>query len=123
MERTRDEVVRILHERGERSVAELAEEIGVSSGSIRRHMDLMVADGLVVELRGTAADLNPKSVRLEYARASDPASVHALLPAGTQSLLDQLLVSDRAIHDTMASMIVHGVFHRHPRLRRASRLR
>jgi predicted ArsR family transcriptional regulator len=48
MERTRDEVVRILHERGERSVAELAEEIGVSSGSIRRHMDLMVADGLVV---------------------------------------------------------------------------
>ena len=48
MERTRDEVVRILHERGERSVTELAEEIGVSAGSIRRHMDLMLADGLVV---------------------------------------------------------------------------
>ncbi len=48
MERTRDEVVRILHERGERSVVELAEEIGVSPGSIRRHMDLMLADGLVV---------------------------------------------------------------------------
>ena len=48
MERTRDELVRILHERGERSVAELADEIGVSPGSIRRHMDLMVADGLVV---------------------------------------------------------------------------
>ena len=48
MEHTRDEVVRILHERGERSVTELAEEIGVSAGSIRRHMDLMVADGLVV---------------------------------------------------------------------------
>ena len=47
MERTRDEVVRILHERGERSVGELAEDIGVSPGSIRRHMDLMVADGLV----------------------------------------------------------------------------
>ncbi len=48
MEGTRDEVVRILHERGERSVAELAEEIGVSPGSIRRHMDLMVADRLLV---------------------------------------------------------------------------
>ena len=47
MERTRDEVVRILHERGERSVSEIAEEIGVAPGSIRRHMDLMVADGLV----------------------------------------------------------------------------
>lgn len=47
MERTQDEVVRILHERGACSVTELAEEIGVSAGSIRRHMDLMVADGLV----------------------------------------------------------------------------
>ena len=47
MERTRDEVVRILHDRAECSVAELAAEIGVSHGSIRRHMDLMVADGIV----------------------------------------------------------------------------
>ncbi|WP_163757775.1 amidohydrolase family protein [Mycobacterium botniense] len=31
--------------------------------------------------------------------------------------LDQILVDDRAIHDTMASMIVHGVFTRHPRLK------
>lgn len=34
--------------------------------------------------------------------------------------LDGLLVDDRAIHDTMASLIVHGVFHRHPTLRVAS---
>ena len=47
MERTRDEVVRLLHERGEASVAELAEAIGVSSGSIRRHMDIMVAEQLL----------------------------------------------------------------------------
>jgi hypothetical protein len=31
--------------------------------------------------------------------------------------LDQILVDDRAIYDSMASMIVHGVFHRHPTLR------
>lgn len=47
MQRTRDQVVRILNERGEASVAELAEAIGVSKGSIRRHMDIMVADGLL----------------------------------------------------------------------------
>ncbi len=47
MQKTRDEVVRILNERGEASVAELAEAIGVSKGSIRRHMDIMVADGLL----------------------------------------------------------------------------
>ena len=34
--------------------------------------------------------------------------------------LDQILVDDRAIYDTMASMITHGVFHRHPTLRVAS---
>ncbi|GAA0998090.1 amidohydrolase family protein [Acrocarpospora macrocephala] len=34
--------------------------------------------------------------------------------------LDQVLVDDRAIYDTMASMIVHGVFHRFPTLRVAS---
>jgi predicted TIM-barrel fold metal-dependent hydrolase len=34
--------------------------------------------------------------------------------------LDQVLVDDRAIYDTMASMITHGVFHRHPGLRAAS---
>jgi len=31
--------------------------------------------------------------------------------------LDQVLVDDRAIHDSMASMIVHGVFTRHPELK------
>jgi len=34
--------------------------------------------------------------------------------------LSKLLVSDRAIHDTVASLIMHGVFHRHPRLKVAS---
>ncbi len=40
--------------------------------------------------------------------------------AGVQDPLDQVLVDDRAIYDTMASLIVHGVFHRHPTLRVAS---
>nr|MDT0666877.1 amidohydrolase family protein [Micromonospora sp. DSM 115978] len=39
---------------------------------------------------------------------------------GRNDPLDQLLVDDRAIYDTMASMITHGVFHRHPTLRVAS---
>ncbi len=47
MERTRDEVVRILRDHGPSSVAELAEGIGVSPGSVRRHMDIMIAEGLV----------------------------------------------------------------------------
>lgn len=41
-------------------------------------------------------------------------------PFGASDPLDGLLVDDRAIYDTMASLIVHGVFHRHPTLRVAS---
>ncbi|MQY31558.1 amidohydrolase family protein [Nocardia aurantia] len=41
-------------------------------------------------------------------------------PFGPGDPLDKILVDDRAIHDTMASLIVHGVFDRHPALRVAS---
>jgi predicted TIM-barrel fold metal-dependent hydrolase len=37
-----------------------------------------------------------------------------------QDILGRILVSDRAIHDSMASLVVHGVFTRHPTLRVAS---
>ena len=41
-------------------------------------------------------------------------------PFGASDPLDGVLVDDRAIYDSMASLIVHGVFHRHPSLRVAS---
>jgi predicted TIM-barrel fold metal-dependent hydrolase len=41
-------------------------------------------------------------------------------PFAPQDPLDSVLVDDRAIYDTMASLIVHGVFHRFPTLRVAS---
>ena len=47
LQRARDELASILYERGDCSVAELALEIGVSQGSIRRHLDIMVAEGLL----------------------------------------------------------------------------
>lgn len=39
---------------------------------------------------------------------------------GDMDVLSRVLVSDRAIHDTVASLIIDGVFHRHPGLRIAS---
>jgi predicted TIM-barrel fold metal-dependent hydrolase len=41
-------------------------------------------------------------------------------PFREPDVLGQVIIGDRAIHDTMASMIVHGVFTRHPQLRVAS---
>ncbi len=39
---------------------------------------------------------------------------------GGVDVLSKLVVSDRPIHDTIGSMVVDGVFHRHPALRVAS---
>jgi predicted TIM-barrel fold metal-dependent hydrolase len=39
---------------------------------------------------------------------------------GTVDPFDKIVVDDRAIHDSIASLIVHGVFRRHPKLRVAS---
>ena len=39
---------------------------------------------------------------------------------GPADLLGRLVVSDRAIHDTIASLVIDGVFKRHPALRVAS---
>ncbi|HEX4016743.1 MAG TPA: amidohydrolase family protein [Frankiaceae bacterium] len=39
---------------------------------------------------------------------------------GNTNILSRLLVSDRAIHDTIASLVIDGVFTRHPALRVAS---
>ncbi|MDA8047208.1 MAG: amidohydrolase family protein [Actinomycetota bacterium] len=41
-------------------------------------------------------------------------------PFKAVDIFSRLLVSDRAIHDTIASLVVHGVFDRHPALRVAS---
>ena len=41
-------------------------------------------------------------------------------PFREPDLLGQVIIGDRAIHDAMASLIVHGVFTRHPGLRVAS---
>jgi predicted TIM-barrel fold metal-dependent hydrolase len=39
---------------------------------------------------------------------------------GKTDVLSRILVSDRAIHDTVATLVIHGVFARHPTLRVAS---
>lgn len=39
---------------------------------------------------------------------------------GKNDLLSKILVADRAIHDTVATLLLHGVFKRHPKLKVAS---
>jgi predicted ArsR family transcriptional regulator len=48
-DRTRDTVARTILERGPQNAADLAERLGLSPAGIRRHLDALVADGLLVE--------------------------------------------------------------------------
>ena len=47
METTRDTIVRLLAEHPRRSAGDLAEALGLSVGSVRRHVDILLADGLL----------------------------------------------------------------------------
>ncbi len=48
-DRTRDAVARSVHERGPQTAADLADRLGLSPAAIRRHLDALVADGVLVE--------------------------------------------------------------------------
>ena len=56
METTRDAIVRLLAERPGRSAGDLAEALGLSVGSVRRHVDILLADGLL----GTEFERQPR---------------------------------------------------------------
>ncbi|HEY2165669.1 MAG TPA: metalloregulator ArsR/SmtB family transcription factor [Jatrophihabitantaceae bacterium] len=49
-DRTRDAVARLILERGPETAAALAEQLELSPAAIRRHLDALVADGLLVEV-------------------------------------------------------------------------
>ena len=48
-DRTRHAVARLILERGPQSAAMLAERLGLSAAGVRRHLDALVADGLIIE--------------------------------------------------------------------------
>ena len=54
-DRTRDAVARIVLERGPQNAAALAERLGLSAAAIRRHLDALVGDGLLVECEARPA--------------------------------------------------------------------
>jgi predicted ArsR family transcriptional regulator len=48
-DRTRDAVARLILEQGPQTAAALAERLGLSPAAVRRHLDALVGDGLLVE--------------------------------------------------------------------------
>ncbi|MFC0526906.1 helix-turn-helix transcriptional regulator [Phytohabitans kaempferiae] len=73
--RTRDRVARLLLEHGSATAGELGAELGLSSAAIRKHLDAMLADGVVVS--------RERPVRGHRGRGR-PARVFVLTDAGKQ---------------------------------------
>jgi predicted ArsR family transcriptional regulator len=71
--RTRDAVARLILERGPQSAAGLADRLGLSAAGVRRHLDALVADGLLRE-----CEPRPTARR----GRGRPARVYALTDAG-----------------------------------------
>ena len=72
-DRTRTAVARLVLERGPQSAAALAEQLGVSPAAIRRHLDALVADGVLVEQE-------PR--RSAHRGRGRPARIYALTDSG-----------------------------------------
>ena len=121
MERTRDELVRLLSERGECSVAELAAEIGVSAGSVRRHLDLLVAEGMLVSRLERQARGRPLARYALSAKAEEWTSAehYQRLLARLSPALQALSVSDvegrngADLVDRLFDQVAHAVADEH----------
>ena len=74
--RTRDAVARLVLQRGPQTAAALAEQLGVSAAAIRRHLDSLVAEGLLVECE-------PRQI--VHRGRGRPARTYALTDAGRAS--------------------------------------
>jgi predicted ArsR family transcriptional regulator len=78
-DRTRDAVARSLLERGPQSAAVLAGRLGLSPAGVRRHLDALVADGILAE-----REPRPVAPGAQRGRGR-PAKVYALTDAGRAS--------------------------------------
>lgn len=72
-DRTRDAVARSILEHGPQTAAAIAERLGLSPAAIRRHLDALVAEGLLVE-----REPRPAAVRTR----GRPARAYAITDAG-----------------------------------------
>ena len=75
-DRTRDAVARIILEKGPQSAAALAEHLHLSPAAVRRHLDALVADGLLAETTPRPAARRGRG---------RPARTYAVTDAGRQA--------------------------------------
>jgi predicted ArsR family transcriptional regulator len=76
--RTRQAVTRLVQESGPLTAAALAERLQLSTAAVRRHLDALVAEGILVEVQPRTSNLRPRG-------RGRPARAYALTDAGRAS--------------------------------------
>jgi predicted ArsR family transcriptional regulator len=76
--RTRDAVARLLLENGSATAASLGGRLGLSTAAVRRHLDALIADGLVTEREQRSLARRPRG-------RGRPAKVFVLTGAGREA--------------------------------------
>ncbi|HJQ03304.1 MAG TPA: helix-turn-helix domain-containing protein [Jatrophihabitans sp.] len=76
--RTRDAVVRLVQQSGPLTAAALADRLALSPAAVRRHLDALVAHGILAEVEPRASALRPRG-------RGRPARTYALTDAGRAS--------------------------------------
>ncbi|HEY2044835.1 MAG TPA: HTH domain-containing protein [Jatrophihabitans sp.] len=76
--RTRDAVTRLVMESGPLTAAHLAEQLKLSAAGIRRHLDGLVADGMLREVE-------PRAIAAQRRGRGRPARAYAITDAGRAS--------------------------------------
>jgi predicted ArsR family transcriptional regulator len=132
-DRTRDAVARLVLERGPQHAAALAEELGLSPAAIRRHLDALVDDGLLVECeprrlvpRGRGRPARTYAItdqgRAVFPHAYDDLATTALRYLSAQGGADAVLAFAENRAETLADALRSDVGDTTPGAKRADAL-
>ncbi len=106
MQNKRQQIVEILKERGSATVEELSKELGITTVTVRHHLDVLRAEGLVSEpvVRHRATSGRPQHTYGLTSKAGD------LFPKNYNGLAAQILDEVKARYDMRAvNVIFEGV--------------
>ncbi len=108
MQTTRKRILEILKERGQATVDELSELLGLTSVTVRHHLDVLRSDGLIEPpvVRHRTSPGRPQYVYTLASRAAD------YFPRNFDGLSNRLLESIRSnLDERQINVIFEGVTH------------
>ncbi|WP_228389139.1 helix-turn-helix transcriptional regulator [Cumulibacter manganitolerans] len=107
--RTRARITTLLLNHGSQSVAELAEALSLAPNGVRRHLDAMLAEGLVTETAGRAAGRGRPARRYGLTDIARDQLPHTYDDLAVAALRQLVAIGGREAVRAFADQQVHGL--------------